>query len=338
MRQASTGASKGRDMVFNRRRIISTVAAFAITAVIPLGTAGAQSYPNKLIRILAPAPPGGTVDIIARLLAPQLQDAFKQNIIVENRGGGGGYLGTEAMSRSAPDGYTIAIGGGFSVITATLQKSPSYDPRDLVPIAVLAGTPNMLIVGPKVKVQSVAELVADAKANPGKYNVGSNGLGTTIHLTSELFKLRTGVQITHIAYRGQADALNAILSGETDMMFDTASIHVANVKAGKVRALGVAAAERFKPLPDVPTLAEGGVSGVEVLSWFGILVPKGTSPEVIATLDKAFKTISAKPDFRQAIVEQGLEPMAMDATQAKVFWQSEIDKWSAVIKAANLQQ
>ena len=129
-------------------------------------------------------------------------------------------------------------------------------------LAVIAGTPNMLIVGPKVKAQSVAELVADAKGHPGKYNVGSSGLGTTIHLTSELFKLQTGTKITHIAYRGQADALNAILSGETDMMFDTASIHVANVKAGKVRALGVAAAERFKPLPAVPTLAEGGVKGV----------------------------------------------------------------------------
>lgn len=323
--------------MFNRRKFISTMA-IAAAAAIPAGAVRAQSYPSKLVRIIAPAPPGGTVDIIARLLAPHLQEAFKQNVIVENRGGGGGYLGTEQLSRSAPDGYTVAIGGGFSVITSTLQKNPSYDPRDLVPVAVFAGTPNMLIVGPKVKVQTVAELVADAKANPGKYNVGSNGLGTTIHLTSELFKLQTGVQITHIAYRGQADALNAILSGETDMMFDTASIHVANVKAGKVRALGVAAAERFKPLPDVPTLAEGGVKGVEVLSWFGMLVPKGTPPDVIATLDKALTTIAAKPDFKKAIVEQGLEPMAMDETKAKAFWQSEIDKWTAVIKAANLQQ
>jgi len=319
-------------------RIISTVAAVVVAAAIPLGTANAQVYPNKLIRIIAPAPPGGTVDIIARLLAPHLQDAFKQNVIVENRGGGGGYLGSEQLSRSAPDGYTLAIGGGFTVITSTLQKRPSYDPRDLIPVAVIAGTPNMLIVGPKVKVQSVAELVADAKAHPGKYNVGSNGLGTTIHLTSELFKLRTGTQITHIAYRGQADALNAILSGETDMMFDTASIHVANVKAGKVRALGVASAERFKPLPDVPTLAEGGVKGVEVLSWFGVLAPKGTPPDVIATLDRALTTIFAKPEFKKAIVEQGLEPMAMDGARAKAFWQSEIEKWAAVIKAAKLQQ
>ena len=324
--------------MFNYRRMIATVAAIALAVAIPLGAAHAQSYPSKLIRIIAPAPPGGTVDIIARLLAPHLQDAFKQSVIVENRGGGGGYLGTEHLSRSAPDGYTLAIGGGFSVITSTLQKNPSYDPRDLIPVAVIAGTPNMLIVGPKVEVQSVAELVADAKANPGKYNVGSNGLGTTIHLTSELFKLQTGTQITHIAYRGQTDALNAILSGETDMMFDTASIHVANVKAGKVRALGVAAAERFKPLPDVPTLAEGGVKGVEVLSWFGVLVPKGTPPNVIATLDKALTTTFAKPEFQKAIVDQGLEPIPMDETKAKAFWQSEIEKWTAVIKAAKLQQ
>ncbi|MDH7795337.1 MULTISPECIES: tripartite tricarboxylate transporter substrate binding protein [unclassified Beijerinckia] len=324
--------------MFDRRKFLLACPAIAVSSLSAFEAAEAQSYPNKIIRIIGPAPPGGMVDIIARIVAPQLQDAFKQNVIVENRGGGGGYLGTEQLSRAAPDGYTLGIGGGFSTITATLQKAPSYNPRDLIPIAVFGGTPNMLIVSPKVKARSFAELLADAKANPGKYNVGSNGLGTTIHLTAELFKQRTGTQITHIAYRGQPEAMNALMSGETDMMFDTASIHVANVKEAKIRAFGIAGPNRFKPLPDVPTLAEGGVEGVEVLSWFGLMAPKGTPPEVVTTLDTALKSIVAKPEFQRAVIEQGLEPMTMNATQAQAFWRSEIDKWSAVIKAGNMQQ
>ncbi len=324
--------------MLDRRRIILGSATITLSSLSAHGLAEAQSYPSKLIRVIAPAPPGGMVDIVARIVAPQLQDALKQSFIVENRGGGGGYLGTEQLSKATPDGYTLAILGAFSTITATLQKAPSYNPRDLIPIAVFGGTPNMLIVSPKVKAQSFAELFADAKANPGKYNVGSNGLGTTIHLTAELFKQQTGVQLTHIAYRGQPEAMNALLSGETDMMFDTASIHVANVKEGKIRAFAVAGPKRFQPLPDVPTLAESGVKGVEVLSWFGLMAPKGTSPEVVALLDKTLQSIVSKPTFAKAISEQGLDPMLMNATQAETFWRGEMEKWSAVIKAGNLQQ
>ncbi len=319
-------------------RAIVVVSALALPSLAFPTTAVTQPYPNKVIRIIGPAPPGGSVDIIARLVAPGLQDALKQNVIVENKGGGGGYLGTEQLSKAPADGYTIAIGGAFSTITASLLKAPSYDPRDLVVVAVFASTPNMLVVGPKVKANSVGELIAEAKANPGKFNVGSNGSGTTIHLTAELFKLRTGTQITHIAYRGQPDAVNALVTGETDMMFDNASIQLGNVKAGKLRALAVAAPERFKALPDVPTLAESGVKDAEVLSWFGIVVPKGTPPDVIATLDRVFKGMSQKPEFQKALIDQGLEPTYMDATKAAAFWRSEIDKWVAVIKAANLQQ
>jgi len=315
---------------------IAVAAAAALLFALP--AAVAQTYPSKVIRIIGPAPPGGSVDIIARLVAPELQAALKQNVIVENRGGGGGYLGTEQLAKSAPDGYTIGIGGGFSTITATLQKNPAYNPRDLTLVAVFAGTPNMLIVGPKVKAATVAELITDARAHPGKYNVGSNGVGTTIHLTAELFKLRTSTQLAHVAYRGQPDAVNALLTGETDMMFDNASIHLANIKAGKVRPLAVAAPERFKALPDVPTFAESGIKDAEVLSWFGIVVPKGTPQSVIATLDKAFREMAAKPEFQKAIADQGLEPIYMDAAKAGPFWTSEIDKWAAVIKAANIQQ
>lgn len=324
--------------MLNRRKMMLGSATVALGSLGAHGLAHAQSYPSKLIRIIAPAPPGGMVDIVARLVAPQLQDALKQNFIVENRGGGGGYLGTEQLSKSAPDGYTLAILGAFSAITATLQKAPSYNPRDLIPIAVFGGTPNMLIVSPKVKAQSFGELFADAKANPGKYNVGSNGLGTTIHLTAELFKQRTGAQLTHIAYRGQPEAMKALLSGETDMMFDTASIHVANVKEGKIRAFAIAGPKRFTPLPDVPTLAESGVEGVEVLSWFGLMAPKGTPSEVVSLLDTTLQSISEKPVFQKAISEQGLDPMLMNAAQAEAFWRGEMDKWSAVIKAGNLQQ
>lgn len=314
-------------------RIAATAAALALIAPSAL----AQPYPNKMIKIVSPAPPGGSTDIVSRLIQPGLQEGIGQTVIVEARGGAGGYVGSEYVTKAPSDGYTLLLGGAFTAITATLQKNPSYSPRrDLVPVAIFASVPNALVAGPRLKANSVQELIRQAKASPGTINVGSNGVGTTLHLSGELFKLRTETNIVHIAYRGWADCVNALTTGEVDMMFDNLSTALPNMKAGKVRVLAVAAPQRYRLAPDVPTLAELGVTGADVSSWFGIMVRSDTPQPVIDALSRVFKAVSEKPDFKRQINEQGMDATYLGPEEAKKFWHAEIDKWEGVIKAAGI--
>jgi tripartite-type tricarboxylate transporter receptor subunit TctC len=311
--------------------------AVSLCVLVALPASSFAQFPSKVIHIVSPAPPGGSTDIVARLVQPGLQDGLRQTVIVENRGGGGGYLGSEYVAKSPADGYMLLIGGAFVTITASLNEKPSYDPRrDLTPIAIFASVPNVLVAGPRLKANSVAELIAQAKANPGKLNMGSNGIGTTLHLAGELFQLRTGTSMVHIAYRGWADCVAALTNGEVDLMFDNLSTALPNAKAGKTRLLAVTAKERHRSAPDVPTLAELGIADAEVTSWFGIMAPAGTPQPVIATLDGAFKVVSEKSDFQRAIHEQGMDVTYLGAGDAGKFWNQEIDKWLGVIKAAGL--
>ena len=317
-------------------RLLACVFALAFALNLIPGEVHAQ-YPTKLIRIVSPAPPGGGTDIIARLVGPALQTALRQTVIVENRGGAGGYLGAEYAAKSPPDGHTLVVSGAFVAVTALLHKSPAYDPRtDLVPVAVFASVPNMLVAGPRLKANSVAELIAEAKERPGKLNMGSNGVGTALHLTGELFQIRTGTRFVHVPYRGWADAVAALTTGEVDLMFDNLSTGLPNVRAGKTRALAVAASARNRALPEVPTLAETGVKDAEVISWFGLMVPRGTPKEVIAILDRTLKAIADDPGFQQEIQKQGLDVTYLGADAATAFWLSEVDRWAGVIKAANI--
>jgi tripartite-type tricarboxylate transporter receptor subunit TctC len=315
-----------------RSRLAVAAAVLALS-----GTAALAQYPSQIIKIVSPAPPGGSTDIVARLVQPGLQENLKQTVIVEARGGAGGYLGSEYVARANPDGYTLLLGGAFSTITATLQKKPSYNPRtDLIPVAIFASVPNMLVAGPRLKAKSVQELVAEAKANPGKFNIGSNGIGTTLHLSGELFKLRTGTSIEHIAYRGWADCVAGTINGEVDMMFDNLSTALPSIQAGKLRPLAVAAPSRHPSLPDVPTLSELGIKDAEVISWFGIMAPAKTPQNVLDSLGKAFKTISENPDFQRLVHQQGMDATYYDQAGAQKFWNSEIDKWDSVIKASGI--
>jgi tripartite-type tricarboxylate transporter receptor subunit TctC len=258
-------------------------------------------------------------------------------VIVENRGGAGGYLGAEYTAKAPADGHTLVVSGAFVAVTALLHKSPAYDPRtDLVPVAVFASVPNMLVAGPRLKANSVAELIAEAKEKPGKLNMGSNGVGTALHLTGELFQIRTGTRFVHVPYRGWADAVAALTTGEVDLMFDNLSTGLPNVRAGKTRALAVAASARNRALPEVPTFAEAGVKDAEVISWFGLMVPRGTPKEAIAVLDRTLKVIADDPGFRQEIQKQGLDVTYLGADAAAAFWASEIGRWAGVIKAANI--
>lgn len=294
-------------------------------------------YPSKVVRIIGPAPPGGSTDIVARLVQPGLQEQLKQTVIVEARGGAGGYIGSDHVAKSAPDGYTLLIGGAFTTITASLRKSPAYNPRkDLIPIAIVASVPNMLVGGPNMKAGSVAELITLAKANPGKLNIGSNGVGTTLHLSGELFKLRTGIDMVHVAYKGWADCVTGLLSGQIDVMFDNLSTALPNVTAQKTKPLAVAALARHRSLPDVPTLDELGIKNAEVLSWFGVMVPAGTPQPIIETLGRALRASVADAEFKRQVERQGMDATFYDTAEAGRFWAAEIDKWESVIKAAGI--
>jgi tripartite-type tricarboxylate transporter receptor subunit TctC len=313
-------------------RVVLAALAVAIST-----TASLAQYPNKVVRIIAPAPPGGSTDIVARLVQPGLQELLKQTVIVEARGGAGGYIGSDHVAKSPADGYTLLVGGAFATITASMRKQPAYNPRnDLVPVAVFASVPNVLVVGPKVKTTNVAALIADAKANPGKRHIGSNGVGTTLHLSGELFQLRTATSLAHVPYKGWGDCVLAIVRGEIDMMFDNVSTALPNITGNKFRPLAVTASARHRALPDTPTLAELGIKGAEVSSWFGIMVPRGTPQSVIDTLSAAFKAIAGQPEFRRLIEQQGMDAVYYGPAEAAKFWNEEIGKWETVIKAAGL--
>jgi tripartite-type tricarboxylate transporter receptor subunit TctC len=310
--------------------------ALALSLALP-ATAALAQYPNRIVKIISPAPPGGGTDIVARLIQPGLQELLGQTVIVENRGGAGGYIGSEFVAKASPDGYTLLLAGAFTTITASLKKQPSYAPRkDLVPLAVFVSVPNVLVAGPHLAASGVAELIAQAKANPGKLNFGSNGIGTTLHLSAELFMLRTATSITHVAYRGWADCVLGLMKGEVDIMFDNISTALPNITAGKSRPLAVAAPRRHRTLPDTPTLDELGVNNAEVLSWFGVMAPAGTPQPIIDTLAAAFKTIADDPEFRRLVEQQGMDVSYYGPADAARFWNDEIDKWESVIKSAGI--
>ncbi len=316
-------------------RALYQMAVVAIVAV-SATTAFAQ-YPTKPIRIISPAPPGGGTELAARLVQAGMQESLRQPVIIEARGGAGGYIGSDFVVKSPPDGYTLLLGGAFTTITATLQKNPAYNPRkDLLPIAIISSVPNILIVGPNLKANSVAELVAYAKTNPGKLNIGSNGVGTTLHLSGELFKLRTGTDMLHIAYKGWADCVTGLLGGQVDLMFDNLSTALPNVTARKTRALAVAAFARHRSQPEVPTLGELGIKDAEVISWFGIMAPAGTPQAVLEALGRAVKKAADHPDFPLQVAKTGMDANYQGTAEAVKFWTAEVDKWESVIKAAGI--
>jgi tripartite-type tricarboxylate transporter receptor subunit TctC len=311
--------------------------AIAVCGLLGFAANARAQYPDHVIKIVSPAPPGGSPDIMTHLIQPGMTEALKQTVIVEARGGAGGYLGSDFVAKSAPDGYTLLLGGAFTAITASLQNNPAYRPRsDLVPVAIFASVPNILVGGPNLKAKNVNELIAQAKANPGKLNMGSNGVGTTLHLSGELFKLRTATSITHVAYRGWSDCVLGVLSGEVDFMFDNLNTALPNIKADKLTPIALAATERSKYLPDTPTLAEMGIKNAEVTSWFGVLVPAKTPPEIIERLGKTIEAIAKTDDFKRLVNQQGMDAFYYGPAEAKKFWNDEIDKWENVIQSAGI--
>ncbi len=309
---------------------------FALGASLALvaAWASAQTYPVKPIRIVVPFPPGGATDILARDVAQKLTEAWGQQVIVDNRPGAGGNIGSELVAHSAPDGYTLEMGTvGTHAINASLYAKMPYDHvKDFAPVILVAGVPNVLVVNTAVPANSVAELIAYAKANPGKLNFASSGNGTSIHLSGELFKVMAGVQMTHIPYKGSAPAMQDLLGGQVQLMFDNLPPSLPQIKAGKVRALAVTSLTRAPALPDVPTVAESGLPGFEASSWFGILAPAGTPPAIVAKLNAEIAKWLATPEAKEKLAKQGANAAGGTPEDFAKHIAAETAKWAKVVK------
>jgi tripartite-type tricarboxylate transporter receptor subunit TctC len=308
--------------------------ALAVMASLAAPVAYAQSYPAKPIRLIVGFTPGGGVDINARLLAPKLTEFLGQNVVVENRPGAGTNIANELVARSAPDGYTLLVNTAAVAINLSLYRKVGYEAKDFTPISVFSQSPNILTVHPSLPVKNVKDLVALAKAKPGAMNFSSAGSGTTQHLTGELFKLRTGTSVVHVPYKGSAPSLTALLGGEVEMTFANIPAISSHVKVKRLRALANAGTRRSDQMPDVPTLRESGVNGVEVVVWYGVLAPAATPRDVINTVAGAIAKAARAPETRQRLIDQGAEPVGNSPEEFAKLFREELTRWAEVVKVS----
>src|SRR5260221_1926566 len=298
------------------------------------GSACAQTYPGKPIRYVVPFQPGGTTDILGRIVAAHLQEAWKQPVVVDNRPGAGGAVGAEMTAKSAPDVYTI-MGGTVSThaINASVYEKLPYDPiRDFAPVTLLATQPNMLVVHPSIPATSVKELVALLKANPDKYTYSTSGNGTSAHLSGELFKSMTGTRMQHVPYKGSPAAIADAMSGQVSMSFDNISTAYPQAKAGKLRALAVTTAKRSSLAPEVPTFAESGLPGYELGSWHGVFAPAGTPKEIVAKLNAEIVRGIQSAATPQKLAALGVEAVGTSGDAFAAFLRAEVPKWAKVVR------
>ncbi len=294
----------------------------------------AQGYPSKPVRMVVPFPPGGTTDILARAVGQKLSEAWGQQVVIDNRPGAGGNIGTDIVAKAPADGYTLLMGTvGTHAINASLYAKLPFDPiKDFAPVALVASVPNVLVVNATIPATSVKELIALAKSKPGQLNFASSGNGTSIHLSGELFKSMTGTSILHIPYKGSSPALTDLIGGQTNMMFDNLPSSMGHIKSGKLRALAVTSAKRSPALPDVPTIAEAGVAGYEASSWFGVLAPGGTPKEIVAKINADIVKALGVPEIKERLSSQGAEPVGNTPEQFAAYIGTELVKWAKVVK------
>jgi tripartite-type tricarboxylate transporter receptor subunit TctC len=312
---------------------------FALLLAVPLVPLQVLAqYPQRAIKMIVPFPPAGATDVVGRIVAQKLTERLGQSVVVENRPGAGGTIGSDLVAKSAPDGYTILMATSSThSIGPVLQKLP-YDPiRDFAAITHVANVPNVLVVSPKLPVANVKELIAYAKANPGKLNFASSGVGTIVHLNAELFKMLTGVDMVHVPYKGTALSIPDVANGNIAMLFDSLASVMPHVKAGNVRPLAVNAPQRSPLLPEVPTLAEAGLPEFDRYTWFGMFAPAGTPPEVVRRLQTEVAAALKAPDLRERFDAVGAEPVGSTPEQFVERIRSDSVKWSEVIKAGNVK-
>ena len=310
--------------------------AFFIAAIFPM-TAAAQSYPSRPVRLIVPFPPGGSNDVVGRMIAAQLSPRLDNPVFVENQGGAGGLIGTEMAARSQPDGYTLLLISVAYAFNPAIYKLP-YDPATaFAPVAMLGAGPVVIAVTSKLPVGSVKELIALAKEKPGELNYATAGVGSFQHLASELFKLQAGVDIVHIPFKGGGPAMMDVIAGNTQITIGSLIQMLPQIKAGKLKALGVGSASRIAALPDLPTISEAGVPGYEVTNWWGIVVPAGTPRSVIDRLNKDLTAIVASPETKKRFETEGAEPLSMSPDEVGRFIAAETAKWARVVKDAGIR-
>jgi tripartite-type tricarboxylate transporter receptor subunit TctC len=313
-----------------RHLLAAIFVAVAATAVC------AKDYPDKPIRLIVPFPPGGTTDLLGRMLASHLTATLGQQVIVDNRAGAGGTIGSDIVAKSAADGYTLMLAGiSTQSINSALYKQLPYDPqKDFTPIALFASVPNILVVNPQVPVRSVPELVAYAKKYPGRVNMGSAGNGTTNHLSGELFKAMTHAPIVHVPYKGSGPAMADLLGNQVQLMFDNLPGSLPQVRAGKLRALAVTGAARSPVLPDVPTMAEAGVPGYVVDVWFGVVAPKGLPANVLTRLSAEITAFARDKEVQRKLADQGATPLLSTPAEFADRIRSDAEKWARIVRDA----
>ena len=293
-------------------------------------------YPNKPIKMVVPFPPGGTTDIMARAVAADLQKSLGQPVIVDNKAGAGGNIGSDYVAKSAPDGYTLLMGTvGTHAINVSLYPKMPYDAvKDFSPVSLVAGVPNVLVAAPNYPVNSVKDLIDAAKKSPDAVTFASSGSGTSIHLSGELFKQLAGVQMTHVPYKGSSAALPDVMSGQVNVMFDNAPSVMPQIRGGKLKAIAVTSGKRSPALPNVPTIIESGVAGFEASSWFGVLAPAGTPKEIVDKLSQAIVKALQTTEMKDRLAAQGADAVGNTPEQFAAHIKLEIDKWAKVVKAS----
>ena len=306
--------------------------------LLAVSAASAQEWPARPVRIVVPFPPGGSADLLPRAVSEKLAERWGQPVIVENRPGAAGNIGADIVFRAEPDGYTLLSAPPPPlVINRLLYQKLSYDSSQFVPISVIGAIPNVLLVHPKLGVNSVEELIALARNNPGKLNYASQGSGTTSHLTAELFKsMAGGLRITHIPYKGTAPALTDLLGGQVDMMFDNLGVSLPHVRSGKLKALAVASRKRFAALPDVPALAEV-LPGFESLAWFGVVAPPKTPAAIAEKVAAGVSEAIRQPEVLKRLGELSAEPMGLGPAETGAFMRQEAERWGAIIRSAGVK-
>lgn len=327
----------GRTAEGRRMKALALALLFALAA--GTGSAFAQAWPSKPVKLIVPYPPGGSADILARAIGQKLSDGLGQSVVIDNRPGAGTAIGAEATAKSAPDGYTIMLGTVSShAINPALTPGLKYDPvKDFAPVSLVASIPFALLVHPSLPAKNVRELVALAKVKPGSLNFSSAGNGTSNHLAGELFKSMTGTFMVHIPYRGSAPALNDLLAGQVNLMFDLVLTAQSHVKSGAARALAVTGMERSAALPGVPTVAESGVPGFEVSAWFGFFAPAGTPAAIVTALNVETVKAMRAQDLRERLASQGAEAVTNTPEQFSAYVKDELAKWTRVVKASGLK-
>ena len=338
MEETRAGRGSRKGSLGARVKICAAAVCLLLACGGALAQPAAESYPSKPVRFILPFPPGGGTDILGRIIAERLTTNLGQAVVIENRGGAGGNVGAEAAAKSAPDGYTIVLVAPSLAISPSLYARLNYDPvKDLAPISLVGTVPNVLITHPSVPAQNLAEFIALARTKPGGMNFGSGGSGTSNHLAGELFNMVAGVRLVHVPYKGVNLAMNDVLGGQIHFVVIGIPAALPHIRGGRLHALGVLAPQRAPTLPDVPTVAEAGLPGFEVTTWYGVLAPAGTPRPVIARLNTEIHRVMHAPDLKERFAATGTEPWTSTPEEFADYIRKEIAKWGKVIREANLK-